>query len=99
MKKAIIVFQKHPKAGSVKTRLAVTIGAKKAANLYTLLIRHTHQQLSGLEAEIFVFHKGPISTETYPKKAITSIHRKRVTWGIKCRKPFNRFSNWASSKS
>lgn len=88
MKKAIIVFQKHPKAGSVKTRLAVTIGAKKAANLYTLLIRHTHQQLSGLEAEIFVFHKGPISTETYPKKGYHFYPQEAGDLGDKMQKAF-----------
>ncbi|WP_162342624.1 TIGR04282 family arsenosugar biosynthesis glycosyltransferase [Cyclobacterium salsum] len=68
MKKAIIVFQKYPEAGFVKTRLAKTIGAEKAANLYAFLIRHTHQQLAGLEAAIFVFHLGPIATENYPQK-------------------------------
>ncbi len=68
MKKAIIVFQKYPKAGTVKTRLAKTIGADKAARLYAFLVRHTHQQLAGLDAAIFVFYKGPFSPEDYPGK-------------------------------
>lgn len=68
MKKAIIVFQKYPKPGTVKTRLAQSIGAEKAARLYAFLIRHTHRQLAGLDADIFVFYKGPISRKDYPEK-------------------------------
>jgi rSAM/selenodomain-associated transferase 1 len=88
MKKAIIVFQKYPEAGSVKTRLAETIGAEKAAHLYAYLIRHTHQQLSGLEAAIFVFHLGPIATDEYPKKGYHFHPQKPGDLGEKMLKAF-----------
>lgn len=68
MKKAIIVFQKYPEPGKVKTRLAESIGAKKAANIYAFLIRHTHQQLQDVNAAIFVFYQGPIDSHDYPKQ-------------------------------
>ncbi|SHN20819.1 hypothetical protein SAMN04488057_110138 [Cyclobacterium lianum] len=67
MKKAIIVFQKYPEPGKVKTRLAATIGASKAANIYACLVRHTHRQVQALNAVIFVYYQGPITTEEYPK--------------------------------
>lgn len=69
MKKAIIVFQKFPKPGKVKTRLAKSIGQEKAAKLYAFLLRHTHQQLKEIEASIFVFHQGPIAAHEYPKES------------------------------
>lgn len=90
MKKAIIVFQKYPEAGSVKTRLAETIGAEKAANLYAFLIRHTHQQLSGLEAAIFVFHLGPVAIEEYPKKGYHFHAQEPGDLGEKMQKAFQR---------
>lgn len=88
MKKAIIVFQKYPEAGSVKTRLAETIGAKKAANLYAFLIQHTHKQLSELEAAFFVFHQGPISTEDYPQKGYYFYTQETGDLGKKMEKAF-----------
>ncbi len=88
MKKAVIVFQKFPKAGSVKTRLAETIGTEKAANLYAFLIQHTHKQLSELEAEIFVFHLGPISSQDYPQKGYHFYPQETGDLGIKMEKAF-----------
>lgn len=66
MDKAVIVFQKFPEPGKVKTRLAKSIGNEKATNLYRFLIDHTHQQLIALDAAVFVFHKGPIQKSDYP---------------------------------
>ncbi|WP_439483149.1 TIGR04282 family arsenosugar biosynthesis glycosyltransferase [Cyclobacterium plantarum] len=68
MKKAIIVFQKFPEAGKVKTRLAKSIGEEKAAKLYAFLLRHTHQQLEEMGASIFVFHQGPVVAHEYPEQ-------------------------------
>lgn len=39
---AIIVFEKNPKLGKVKTRLAETIGAEKALEIYRYLLGLTH---------------------------------------------------------
>lgn len=66
MDKAVIVFQKFPEPGKVKTRLAKSIGNEKATNLYRFLIDHTHQQLTALGAAVFVFHKGPVPKSDYP---------------------------------
>ncbi len=40
-KKVLIIFMRYPEAGSVKTRLAATIGATEAARIYEKLVRRT----------------------------------------------------------
>ncbi|MEX2565226.1 MAG: TIGR04282 family arsenosugar biosynthesis glycosyltransferase, partial [Cyclobacteriaceae bacterium] len=67
MKKAIIVFQKYPEPGKVKTRLAKTIGKEKAALLYGYLVAHTHQQLKPIQADIVIYHDGKINYSDYPE--------------------------------
>ncbi|MDO6437998.1 TIGR04282 family arsenosugar biosynthesis glycosyltransferase [Cyclobacterium sp. 1_MG-2023] len=67
MKKAIIVFQKFPSPGKVKTRLAATIGNEKAVFIYTYLLNYTHKLLSSIKADVLIFHEGPIDTKQYAK--------------------------------
>ena len=67
MKKAIIVFQKFPTPGKVKTRLAATIGNEKAVYIYSYLLNYTHKLISSITADVLIFHEGPIETEQYPK--------------------------------
>jgi rSAM/selenodomain-associated transferase 1 len=52
---AIIIFQKKPELGKVKTRLAKTIGEAKALETYQLLLQHTHEQVALVEADVFVY--------------------------------------------
>jgi hypothetical protein len=66
MKQAIIVFQKFPEPGKVKTRLASSIGAEKATFIYTYLLAYTHNLLKSTAADILVFHEGPIDQKDYP---------------------------------
>ena len=54
-KSALIIFQKKPEPGNVKTRLANTIGNKKAAEVYRYLLDHTHRQAVLLGVPVFVF--------------------------------------------
>src|SRR5690554_5526453 len=54
-KAAIVVFQKKPEAGKVKTRLAATIGDKKAMEVYEYLLDLTHRQLARMDIPVFVF--------------------------------------------
>ncbi|MFT7345232.1 MAG: rSAM/selenodomain-associated transferase 1 [Lentimonas sp.] len=55
MKDALIIFQKNPEPGKVKTRLAATIGNEKALIVYKVLVDHTHQIVSELEADKFLY--------------------------------------------
>ncbi|EPR66107.1 TIGR04282 family arsenosugar biosynthesis glycosyltransferase [Cyclobacterium qasimii] len=66
MKQAIIVFQKFPAPGKVKTRLAATIGNEKAVYIYTYLLNYTHQLLGRTKADVLIFHDGQINKEQYP---------------------------------
>ncbi len=47
---ALLVFVKYPEPGKVKTRLAATIGAELAAQLYSELIRATFMLAQQIEA-------------------------------------------------
>jgi len=56
MKRAVIVFQKALVLGEVKTRIAETLGAEKALEIYKQLLAHTHQVVDALEeTEVFIF--------------------------------------------
>jgi hypothetical protein len=46
---ALLIFVKYPESGKVKTRLAATVGAKLAAELYREFIRQTFYLISRIE--------------------------------------------------
>lgn len=52
---ALIIFQKKPELGKVKTRLANTIGDEKALEVYQYLLDHTHREAALLGVPTFVF--------------------------------------------
>jgi uncharacterized protein len=58
MKDAVIVFEKEPVPGRVKTRLAKDIGQENAAKVYKELLFITHEVLKGVHASIFVYKDG-----------------------------------------
>ena len=57
---AIIVFQKKPELGKVKTRLAKTIGETKALEAYQWLLEHTHEQVALVGCDVFVYFEKEI---------------------------------------
>ncbi|SNS28979.1 hypothetical protein SAMN06295967_106188 [Belliella buryatensis] len=55
-KKALIVFQKNPVLGKVKTRLAATVGDAKALEIYMKLLQHTYKVINQIEAiDTFIY--------------------------------------------
>lgn len=64
MKQAVIVFQKTPELGKVKTRLASSIGDEEAMRVYVFLVEYTHQLLKEVKADIHVFIDGKISPDS-----------------------------------
>lgn len=60
---ALIIFQKKPEAGKVKTRLAKTIGETKALEVYQFLLNHTHQQVALLPLDVFVYFEKEVDSE------------------------------------
>lgn len=55
MTNAVIVFLKNLTLGKVKTRLAATIGDKKALEIYGQLVKHTLNQVSRPEQETLLY--------------------------------------------
>ncbi len=56
MKKAIIIFVRHPELGKVKTRLAMDIGDAAALKVYVKLLHHTHDITYSLNCDKYVFY-------------------------------------------
>lgn len=59
--KALIIFTRNPELGKVKTRLAKTIGQENALKIYNLLLDHTEQVASEIEASRTVYYSIAIS--------------------------------------
>ena len=57
-----IVFVRNPELGKVKTRLAKTIGDKKALNIYILLIKHTESVLQKVSSDKVVYYSEEIQS-------------------------------------
>lgn len=54
--KALIVFIKNPIIGKAKTRLAATVGKAEALRIYKLLLGHTRQVTTEVEANRYLFY-------------------------------------------
>lgn len=63
MKRALIIFVRKPEKGKVKTRLAATVGAEKALDIYIHLLTHTHAITSEVNADKFVFYADKIEQD------------------------------------
>lgn len=57
LKPAIIVFQKNPVLGKVKTRIAQQLGNEKALEIYRVLVQKTHEQLAKLtDWDVYIYY-------------------------------------------
>ena len=63
MKNAIIIFQKNPEPGKVKTRLAATVGNANALKIYNILVEHTHTVVDQISAKKYLFFSNFIENE------------------------------------
>jgi rSAM/selenodomain-associated transferase 1 len=63
MKKALIIFQKNPEIGKVKTRLASTVGDENALKIYTILVEHTHSLANKIDAKKYLFFSNFIEND------------------------------------
>lgn len=55
-KKALIVFQKNPVLGKVKTRVAATLGDEQALDIYMQLLKHTYSMINQLQdVDTFIY--------------------------------------------
>ena len=53
MRQAVLIFVKYPEPGRVKTRLAATVGAKQAAEIYERMVAEVFARLPD-DAEVIV---------------------------------------------
>ena len=60
MSKAIITFVKNPVIGTVKTRLAKTIGDERALEIYLELCAYTKRVVQSVDADVHVFYASEI---------------------------------------
>ena len=74
-KNLVIVFVKNTKLGSVKTRLAKTIGDFAALEVYKALLKVTQNAISGLDADTHIYFSKEIETNTWTN------HKKQLQKG------------------
>lgn len=60
---ALIIFIKNPVLGKVKTRLAATVGKRKALDIYQQLLFHTHAITRQLSCQKHLFYSHFIPTQ------------------------------------
>jgi len=59
-KNLIIVFTRNPELGKVKTRLAKTVGASSALDIYTFLLEHTEIIIRNITSDKAVYYSEKI---------------------------------------
>ena len=66
MNNAVIIFVKNPVLGRVKTRLASSIGAEKALEIYKKLVKHTLYAVKDIMADVFVYFSDSVDENIFP---------------------------------
>jgi rSAM/selenodomain-associated transferase 1 len=74
-REVILVFQKNPELGKVKTRLAVDLGAEKALRIYQFLVQKTHEVLKGLSQEKLIYHSDFLPSEEWSFPQLHKLQR------------------------
>lgn len=76
LKPALIVFQKNPVLGQVKTRIAKILGEEKALEIYRFLVWKTHEQITLLTNwDVFLYYSDfTEKVDWKPKKGEISYH-------------------------
>jgi hypothetical protein len=75
---ALIIFTRNPELGKVKTRLAKTIGNKKALEVYQDLLSHTMKVTTTIDCDKFVFYDSSIKiNDIWP----TNLFEKKIQFG------------------
>ena len=73
--KALIVFVRNPVLGTVKTRIAKSIGDEAELRLYKKLLLHTHEILQNIACDKYIFYADEITMEdSWPN----NIYKKEV---------------------
>jgi|SRR6185312_3129111 len=88
-KEALLIFAKNLKYGHVKTRLAATVGNKKALSVYKQLLYHTVSITQELKDDKIVFYSDSINEKDVWKN---NVYKKQIqdgdTLGMKMENAF-----------
>jgi rSAM/selenodomain-associated transferase 1 len=76
---ALIIFTRNPVLGRVKTRLAKTIGKKKALEVYRDLLFHTMTETQSIDCDKYLFYDEAIDPNDIWSN---DIYKKRVQFGF-----------------
>ncbi len=63
MDRVLLVFQKNPVPGNVKTRLAASVGDERALQIYKKLIQHTKKVIEPVSATKQIWYSSIIETD------------------------------------
>ena len=74
----LIIFYRNPKMGTVKTRLAATLGDEKALAIFRRLAQHTNAITKGLAVDKVVYYSDSIEPDDI---WLPTIYRKSVQTG------------------
>jgi uncharacterized protein len=88
----LLIFVKNPVLGKVKTRLASTLGAQKALEIYRLLLQHTADITRTLPADKVVFYSDFVEAEDIWDNAL---YQKRRQEGSDLGERMERAFAWA----
>ncbi len=75
----LIIFVRNPELGKVKTRLAKSIGDKKALEVYQFLLRRTKDVTQNLDCTKVVFYSNKIEQDDLWKR---TFYEKEVQFGF-----------------
>jgi uncharacterized protein len=93
-KKALIVFVRNPVLGTVKTRIAKTIGDEAALRLYKKLLHHTHEIIKDIPCDKYIFYADEISLkDSWPNDIYNKEKQTEGGLGQKMEEAFRKLFN------
>jgi rSAM/selenodomain-associated transferase 1 len=96
---ALLIFIRNPEKGKVKTRLAATIGDKKALLIYEELLRHTQNITYNLPVQKLLFYAEKVTEQdNWPSENYHKVLQESGDLGIKMQAAFeSTFTNGAKN--
>lgn len=89
--RALIIFVRNPELGKVKTRLAQTLGAQKALDIYLALLNHTRQIAEQVEANRLLFYSHFIDhDDDWPRESFDKFLQEQGDLGAKITSGFRK---------
>lgn len=88
MNNALLIFVKNAIHGTVKTRLAATLGNEAAMNIYKQLLANTHSVSKNIEADKIVFYSDFIEEDIWGNEEFKKEIQQGIDLGIRMENAF-----------